>query len=443
MTNYRTDGLPHALVKDMAASRQYGSAMINLGLWGGARAEYQSGGLLARIVDIPADGCVKRGVTVVGADEAFSAEMDRLKLLPALADAIRWSRLDGGGAVIVISDSPTGGGLDSPIDPGKLQTILELRTVSVADMQAGQQKYEDITQANYGMPMAYKVKFHGDNGQPKDVHESRVIEISGDPNTNGMNAVDAGRIPWAGRGIGPQVVGAVRNYRTAMKWALALLERKQQPVHKMKGLATLLMQPGMETVVRQRIDLVDANRNMMTGVAVDSEDDYAILNADLAGVKDVIQETQVQVASESGLPVTLLFGRSPGGLNATGESDWALVYEMITHLQTRATPALERLVSLIFAQSRPAVETMLRPDDWRIQWNALAVLNEQQQADVDNKRADTDLKRATAIERLVNIEVVSQDEATAYLRERGEYGLTVDAAAGNGQSGARDYAANT
>lgn len=442
MTNYRTDGLPHALVRDMTASRQYGTTMLNLGLWGGARAEYQSGGLLARIVDIPADGTVKRGVTVEGADETFYAEMDRLKALPALADAVRWARLDGGGAIVLITeDTGDGVGLARPLDPESLLTILELRVVSVVDMTAGQERYADPKLANYGMPTTYKVKFHGDGSQPQDVHESRIIEISGDPTTNGMNAIDAGRIPWAGRGLGAQVVNAVRAYRACMNWAEKLLERKQQPVHTMKGLAQLLMQPGNEGIVRARIDLVDANRNMMTGVAVDADDGYAILNADLSGVKDVIQEAQVRVSAECGLPVTLLFGRSPGGLNATGDSDWALLYELITHLQTRATPALERLVSLIFAQSAPLVDEFQRPDDWSIKWNTLAVLNAQQQAEVDNKNADTEVKRATAIEKLVNLEVVSQDEATTYLREQGAYGL--QAAEESGQSGARQYAANT
>lgn len=443
MSDYRTDGIPHSIVKQWGNTRRYGNDVVSLGagFLGGGRAEYMAGGLVARIVDIPADGAVKRGVTIEGADETFAGEMDRLKVLPALGDALRWARLDGGGAIVLMTEEAGGAALDQPLNPDRIMRIQELRTVSVVEMTPGPNTIQDANSPNFGWPETYKVKLYGNNSREVEVHESRIIEVPGDPVPTGIEAMDVGRVPWRGRGVSLAVLQAVQQYRSARKWADVLLERKQQPVHRMAGLAQMIM-AGQEGVVRTRIDLVDLNRSILTGVAVDKDDDYTILNADLNGVKDVIQEAQVAVAAECGLPVTVLFGRSPGGLNATGASDWAIVYELCAQLQTdRLNPALERLVSLIFAQS--AVPDMGTPDQWAIKWNGLAVLSDAEQAEVENKRADTALKVATALEKLQGTGAISQDEAHTYLAENRQYGIEPEGDEGASGAAARDYAGRT
>ncbi|KAG1232799.1 hypothetical protein G6F68_019096 [Rhizopus microsporus] len=75
--------------------------------------------------------------------------------------------------------------------------------------------------------------------------------------------------------------------------------------------------------------MVDAARNALNGVAVDSEDDYQILSSDMGGVKDTLAEFQISVAAEAGYPVTQLFGRSAAGLIATGDGDLEGFYNSV------------------------------------------------------------------------------------------------------------------
>ncbi|KAG1434006.1 hypothetical protein G6F55_014615 [Rhizopus delemar] len=71
----------------------------------------------------------------------------------------------------------------------------------------------------------------------------------------------------------------------------------------MKGLADAI-EAQLEDVVRKRVEMVDAARNALNGVAVDSEDDYQILSSDMGGVKATLAEFQISVAAEAGYPAS-------------------------------------------------------------------------------------------------------------------------------------------
>lgn len=433
MTNQRNDSMG-SLLNGVAAARQLGQLQLTWGGILGGRVAYSRGGLMARIIDLPSELATARGVTIENGGDGIASEMERLGVLECLSDALRWSLLDGGGAVVVMSQD--GAELAQPLNPNSVQQIEELRVVSVQDIKAGPITYDDPQKLNYGWPITYEVKFSAATKYVV-VHESRIIEVPGATRLGGVD--DIGRIPWAGQPIGITVIQAVERYRSGVKWAAALLERSQQAVHRMKGLADMLM-ASQEAVVRARIDLVDSNRSALNGVAVDAEDDYTITNATLSGVKDVISELEVAVSAETGLPVTVLFGRSPGGLNATGDSDWDIVYQQVGQLQRRRLRRpLERLIALIYAQTAVDME---RSDNWSITFNPLEVLNAQQQAEMENKQADTLNKIATAIKTVVvDTQALSQDEATAYLKTERLFGLEPDAEGGTGS--AASYAAKT
>lgn len=424
-----------SLLAQAAAARQYGTQLVDLGGAAyGARFAYAQGGLFARVIDLPADLSTSTGVKIEGAAPDLATELDRLKVLPALSNALRWSLLDGGGALLVLSKD--GGSLDQPLDPGNLIEIEELRVVSVAQMRGGQDKYDDPLEKNYGMPVYYEIDWIG--GKQLRVHESRVIEVPGGPITL-VAGVDLRQIPWAGRGISPKAIIAIQRYQRGVNWAEKLLERSQQAVHKMKGLAQML-QAKQEDVVRARIDLVDGNRSAINGVAIDGEDDYTITSAALTGVKDTIGELKDAVAAETGMPVSILFGRSPGGLNASGDSEWDQVFDMTDQLRaSRLNPALERVISLIYAQSGVPLETV---DEWSICWNPLKQQSAAEKAEVDNKQADTAYKVAQALEKLQGTQAISQDEAHAYLQGERLFGLAPDEEAGTGAA-ARRYAGQT
>ncbi|WP_258129229.1 phage portal protein [Achromobacter anxifer] len=398
-------------------------------------AMYAEGGLPARVVDMLPDTAVSRGVEITG-DDRVRGELDRLKVLPALADAWRWARLTGGGAIVVIAKD--GRALRDPLNLEGLDKLLELKVFTLDDVSATERRYSDPNEANYGMPELYRVRTQGAGGAAAAeffVHESRLIEVPGDPLPAKLNRKG---IPWAGRPAVTRAFRAIRRYGEGLRWALCLLEKKQQAVHKMKGLADAI-EAQLEHIVRKRVEMADSVRNALNGVAVDSEDDYQVLSTDLGGVKDALAEFQIAVAAEAGMPVTQLFGRSAAGLNATGDGDLEGLYNTVAMgREVKINPALERLVSLIRAQRTLAAGGEARGEAWSITWPALKPATAKESAEVRKANAEAQAREMDALSAAVD-NGLSQDQAFDYMKQEGLYGLTPDA---NGQS-AKSYAAAT
>jgi phage-related protein (TIGR01555 family) len=102
------------------------------------------------------------------------------------------------------------------------------------------------------------------------------------------------------------------------------------------------------------------------------------------------------VAAAAEMPVTILFGRSPAGLNATGESDIRAWYDTVVDAQTdQLKPALERLLKLIFAAKDSPTSGAI-PERWTIEFNPLWQPTEKEQAETLKLKADTHVALVTA-----------------------------------------------
>ena len=405
MQNFRLDGYESALIGPRRYDLAY--AVQDAGLL------YARGGLYGRVIDLPADKAVARGVKIKGDDGRIQNELDRLKVMPALADGIRWARLTGGAGIVIVADD---GKINEPLDPGGVDQIAELRVFDLNDISADERRYKDLTKSNFGMPEFYRIH---SGGAIFTVHESRLIEIPGDP----LPAKARLRgIPWEGRSVATQAFPAITRYLESLRLAVSILQRKQQAVYGMKGLAEMIAND-LEPIVQRRINLVDKVRGVLNTVAVDSEDTYDIKDMTVSGVKDLIQELQIGLSVEVGIAVTILFGRSPGGMNATGDADFEGYHEMVSGLQsTRATPALERIVSLIYAQrgfARP-------PENWTIEWPPLRMPTEKELADVRKTNADAEVAEMTALDKAVSIGAVSEEEAREHLVKLERFGLELE-----------------
>lgn len=397
-------------------------------------AMYAEGGLPARVVDMIPDTAVSRGVEIAG-DDRVRGELDRLKALPALADGWRWARLTGGGAIVVIAKD--GRSLRDPLNLEALDQLLELKVFTLDDVSATESRYSDPNEANYGMPELYRVRTQA-AGVPSAeffVHESRLIEIPGDPLPAKLNRKG---IPWAGRPAVTRAFRAIRRYGEGLHWALRLLEKKQQAVHKMKGLAEAI-EAELEAAIRKRVEMVDSVRNALNGVAVDSEDDYTILSSDMGGVKDTLAEFQIAVSAEAGYPASVLFGRSAAGLNATGDGDLEGFYNTVAMGRgVKLNPALERIVSLIRAQRSLEGVGTAQGEAWSIVWPPLKPATAKEEAEVRKANAEASAREMDALSAAVD-NGLSQDQAVRFMKQEGLYGLTPDA---SGES-AKSYAAST
>ena len=73
--------------------------------------------------------------------------------------------------------------------------------------------------------------------------------------------------------------------------------------------------------VEQRANILNLSKSSLNTMIIDSEESYEKITTNISGISDIVDRFMLALSAVSGIPITLLFGRSPSGLNATGEAD--------------------------------------------------------------------------------------------------------------------------
>lgn len=404
MNTFNQDGYTDALGLNQFRKTQINStALLDLSL-------YELGGLAARVVDMPADAAISRSIEIQGdQDDAISNEIERLKILPALADMVRWSRFFGGAVMVLLTDD--GARLSEPLEPSRITRIDEVRVFDLSQISPTANRYSDPTKPNYGRYSSYRLNIGtiaGSLDSQVEIHESRLLFMGGDSLPERLK----NGLHWIGRSAVRTVYPKIRDYQKSLMWASLILERKQQAVHKMKGLA-LAIDNGLEPVIRERINLVERSRSILNGVTVDSEDDYNILNADLSGIVDVLDEFKVAISADVNIPVAILFGQSAKGMNATGQSDFESYYDLVESIQQhKIKPVLEELIELLMFQKH------IKPfENWKIKFPSLNTPTDKEIADVRKTNADAAKIELDRLINLVDSGALSTEELRAQIAD--------------------------
>jgi phage-related protein (TIGR01555 family) len=124
---------------------------------------------------------------------------------------------------------------------------------------------------------------------------------------------------------------------------------------------------------------------MHQAIAIDAQEDLTVLQTSIAGIPDVIDRLMVSLASAAGIPVTLLFGVSPGGFG-TGEGEMAIYADKVRSYQrTTVKPVLRWCLKEFFA----AIGV---PEDrkWDIHFGPLRTPTAAEQAAIQLQVAQTD-----------------------------------------------------
>lgn len=103
------------------------------------------------------------------------------------------------------------------------------------------------------------------------------------------------------------------------------------------------------------------------------------------GLSDVYESMCLNLCGASHYPMTKLFGRSPSGMNATGESDLQNYYDYVNaQREAKLRPALERLLPVMAMSAWGAV-----PDDLQIDFPALWTPTAREVADIAKAKAES------------------------------------------------------
>lgn len=126
------------------------------------------------------------------------------------------------------------------------------------------------------------------------------------------------------------------------------------------------------------------------------DDEVQQFDLTLADLDSLIMTQYQLVAAIAEVPTVKLLGTSPKGFNTTGEFEEASYHETLESIQAHhLTPLLERHYQLVI-KSDISPKYGINPFDVTITWKPLDSMTAKEEAEVNNIKADTDVKLSQA-----------------------------------------------
>jgi uncharacterized protein len=345
-------------------------------------AMYRGAWLPPKIVDLPVqDACRRwRNWQAESLDiSAIEAEEKRLNLRGKVQQAWISGRLYGGAALYIGTGDPDP---SQPLNPDgvkkggvKFLSVLNRRALSVVELE------RDPLSPYYNQPKAYQIT--AANAGVNEIHPSRLVRFIGHQHPDPELAVGLS-FGW-GDSVLNRVVDAVKNADSGAANVASLLFEAKVDVLKIPNFMSGLSDPDYEAQVLKRLQLAAVAKGINGALMLDSEEDYQQKNASFSGLDKVIM-TLMQIASGAAdIPMTRLLGQSPGGLQATGDSDMRNYYDAVQAGQeTVLTPSMSVLDECLI---RSALGS--RPKDIYYDWAPLWQPSAKERADIGKATADT------------------------------------------------------
>ena len=351
-----------------------------------ALAAYMSSGLLRKVIKIPAEDRVREWRDWQAEKdqiEALEAEEKRLGLIAKIEEAELLRGL-GGGALILITE----GDHSQPLLPDAIRAggLVAINVVSRWEISP-QDFVRELTSPDYRQPTWFQIG--GGEGNAKRIHPSRVIAFRGDPIPVGgaVNDVDA---YWGDCRL-LRVFTEVQRSDDTQAWFASLVRKAKLLRIGIPDLLDMLSTPGGKEQLDARVALIGQGESTLNatvyrsgtgkdGDAGETIDDYQVTWAGIPAMMDAFDQ---RVAAVADIPFTRLMGRSPAGMNATGQHDmdnWNRAVVSGQKLELR--PCLEQLDPVLIRSAG------VDPDGVWWRFAPLATPSEKEEADTFNTTMD-------------------------------------------------------
>lgn len=347
---------------------------------------YYENNIARRIVDVIPEEMVSPGFKVNGVsdNDAFQSEWTAKKLDAQIVDALCWSRLFGGSAILAMVNDRRN--LKSPVGEGTLESV---RVYDKTQIEISE-KETNPRNVRFGLPKLYTIK--PDEGLEFDVHYSRLHILDGDRIPNKLRKELKG---WGVSVLSPDLIKAIKDYSNCHFLATELLKRKQQTVWKAKDLAALCDDNEGMYAARLRLAQVSENSGVGKPVGIDADDEeYDILNSDITGVPEFMTMKMDRIVELCGIHEIIIKNKNTGGVSASQNTALQTFYKLIERKRKDdLQPILEFLLGFL-----------LNTEEWSVEFEPLSIPSDTEKAKILKDNADS-------VEKLVNGQVMDTDEA--------------------------------
>lgn len=321
-------------------------------------AVYHDNDIAQRAIDVIPDEIFREGTIVgtgdTGLDQKLADRLEELELTDRLADGWRWGSLYGGGACVLGADD--GRNADEALVPDEADDLAYLYPIDRRQLWP-YQYYEKWGHPRFGHPRTYMVTPYAPAMTGASaisiIHESRLVLFGG---TKTGSLERAQYMGWD-MSLLQRIFSVLRQFDSAWKSIEIMLTESNQSVLKMSGLAKLIGNENGEAALLTRLRVMDLYKSIMRSLVVDAEsgEAYERQQVSFTDLPATLDKIMLRMAAAVPMPVSMLMGQSPAGMNATGESDFRWFENGIKSKQTRqASPKVRRIV-----------DVMLRSKAWR------------------------------------------------------------------------------
>jgi phage-related protein (TIGR01555 family) len=363
---------------------------------------WRSSDMAARIIETPADELIRKFPKVQvgkGGDaeigELLDDALEDLHAQEAFRTALQYRRAYGGGAILIgANDGADIRGLTRPLDEKRLQSIDYLNVFTPWECRVLHWQNNPLKKG-YGEPEVYRITPIGLTGpdgsvgltESFEVHASRIVRFMG-PITSRMQ-IQNRNFGW-GDSILARVSEVVRDFDMVFDSSAALTSDFAQGVFKMRGLADAIAGDA-EGLVQKRLLMMEMSRSAVRSVLIDAEnEEFDRKTTPMSGLPEVLDRWAYRLAAAARMPVSMLMGKQPSGLNATGETDVRWFYDVLASEQkNELEPAIEYVVELLF-KARAGPTKGEEPESWCMWFPPLWQMDDVSRADIYFKTAQAD-----------------------------------------------------
>jgi phage-related protein (TIGR01555 family) len=320
----------------------------------------------------------------------------RLSFIPRMYEATVFGRLYGGGLLIIGADD--GQDMATPLNEDGIKTIRYLAWIDRRFVFASTW-YAEIG-PKFGEVETWEIVNPFGGQSNTRVHESRVIRFDGAP----VDFLMRRRLLGWSLSVLQAPYDTLRQYDQSFQSIANLMIDMSQAVMKINNLAQLISND--QRTLNTRMQMVDMSRSSGRMLYLDAQnEDFERAATPLTGVADVIQMQMLNVAAAAEMPVALLFGREPSGLNATGDADFRRFYDNVKGKQINyLEPKLRRAYELICKAKDSPTHGRVPPTSFT--WHKLYEPTELEQSQIRWNMAQAD-EKYVANEILLPAEVAS------------------------------------
>jgi phage-related protein (TIGR01555 family) len=340
---------------------------------------YAQSSIAARISDIPAFYSTKEWIELEMGDndreQEILAALEAIDAQEIIADLVRWSSHYGGAlAVLQIVDGQLP---EEPLREASIKAFNGADVINRWDVQ-GLRVDRDPLSETYGQVTHYSYVDPMKPGKVHVVHASRCLRLDGIKVPKRLLVETDG---W-GWSVMERVFEDVRAYQSSIRYTENIIRDFTQDVFQITNLSQLL-ERGKEDQIRERFRIIQVCKSMLNAVVVGAEEKYEKRSTSVQGLDKLLMEFHSTVSSSTGIPVTLLFGRSPAGMNATGESDLRNYYDQVGGFQeSKLRKPIRRLIELVSATKKRQM-----PKDWSFSFAPLWKMSDKERSEIEKNDA--------------------------------------------------------